>query len=284
MIYIIIAVHNRKQFTHSCLESLFAQSYKDFKVIIIDDGSTDGTGEMIRKDFPSVIVLQGDGNLWWSRATNLGVEYALRENADYILTLNDDTIASEDFLQKMMFWAEKYPTALLGAFAVDADNKQPFFGGEIINWKTASSTYLIDVLKPEDYRGLHEVFHFPGRGLLIPSEVFRKTGMYSSESFPQLAADYDFTHRAYRSGYKIYCNYDAIIFVFPRASGDAQNRKNKSWKSYYNHLFGIKGGGNLRIFWLYARRNCPKRYLLFFLVTGSIRRIFGYLIDWISVN
>lgn len=283
-LYIVIPVHNRKDFTRNCLLSLQPQTVQNFKTIVIDDGSTDGTSEMIQKEFPEVTLLHGDGNLWWTGATNLGVQYALNHSADYIITLNDDTIAAEDLIEKMMFWTERIPDALLGAFSLDAQTKKPVYGGEIINWKTAGSKFLLDILKLEEWRGLHEVSHFPGRGLLIPAEVFHKIGLFDAKHFPQAAADYDFTHRAVRAGYSLYCDYDAKLLIYPDASGDVQLRKKKSLRNYYYHLFGIKGGGNLKRFMLYAFRNCPQKYLIFFLIIGLIRRIFGYPVDWLIEN
>jgi GT2 family glycosyltransferase len=278
MIHIIIPVHNRKEFTRQCLFSLRQQTYKDFEVVVVDDGSSDGTYEMLENEFPEVHVIKGNGNLWWTAATNLGVKYALESDAEYILTLNNDTIATEDFLEKMVYWAEKEPKALLGAFAIDANTKKPVYGGEIINWKWASSKFLLDILPQEKWHGLHEVTHFPGRGLLIPVEVFKDIGLHDEKNFPHYAADYDFTHRAIRAGYKVFCNYDARLLIYPEESGDAENRKKKSLKNYYNHLFGMKGGGNIKIFTKYAMRNCPLKYLGIFLLIGLIRRIGGYLI------
>lgn len=278
MLWIIIPVHNRKEFTHKCLISLRRQTFGDFKVIVIDDGSTDGTKEMLATEFPEVRVLAGDGNLWWTKATNRGVKYAIEHDAKYILTLNNDTIAAEDFLEKMFYWANKHPDALLGAFAIDAEAKQPIYGGEIINWKNATYKSLLTTLPKEERHGLHEVTHFPGRGLFIPTKVFRTVGLFNDKLFPHYAADYDFTHRAHRAGFKIYCNYDAVIYIYPDISGSHELRNIKNLKNYYNHLFGRKGGGNLKIFTIYAIKNCPKKYLLMFLFCGLFKRIFGYLL------
>lgn len=275
-IYIVIPVHNRKEFTKNCLLSLRKQTYQNFKTVIIDDGSTDGTAEMLANDFPEVQVIKGDGNLWWTAATNLGVKYALENNADYVLTLNNDTIAIEDFLEKMIYWADKTPNSLLGAFAIDADTKKPVYGGEIINWKWANSKFLLDILPKEQWHGLHEVTHFPGRGLLIPIEVFKKIGFFDEKHFPHYAADYDFTHRAIRAGYRVYCNFDAKLIIYPDVSGDAENRKKKSLKNYYNHLFGIKGGANLKVFTIYTLKNSPRYAVPFFLLRGYIQRLIGY--------
>jgi GT2 family glycosyltransferase len=281
LIFIIIPVHNRKEFTRNCLLSLRQQTYKYFKVVVINDGSTDGTEEMLTNEFPEVHVIKGDGNLWWTASTNLGVKYALEKKADYILTLNNDTIATEEFLEKMIYWAEKTPNALLGAFALNANTKQPVYGGEIINWKWANSKFLLDILPKEQWYGLHEVTHFPGRGLLIPAEVFRKIGLYDEKYFPHYAADYDFTHKAIKAGYKVYCNYDAKLLIYPNVSSSIENRKKKNLKSYYTHLFGIKSNANIIIFIKYAFKNAPLLYLPSFLIVGLIRRIGGYLRDWL---
>src|SRR5258705_1835881 len=91
-IYIIIPVHNRKEFTRNCLYSLERQTRPCHQIIVVDDGSTDGTSEMLAKEFPGVIVLSGDGSLFWTAAINLGVRLALTLGAEYVLTLNNDTV------------------------------------------------------------------------------------------------------------------------------------------------------------------------------------------------
>ena len=103
-IYIIIPVHNRIHFTRSCLISLRSQTNKKFITIVVDDGSSDGTCEMIQKEFPEVIVLHGNGNLWWTGAINHGVKYAV-ENAmmdNYILTMNDDIVFGPNYLETLI--------------------------------------------------------------------------------------------------------------------------------------------------------------------------------------
>lgn len=281
MIYIIIPVHNRKEFTKNCLLSLRKQTYKDFKIVVIDDGSSDGTAEMLANEFPEVHVIKGDGNLWWTAATNLGVRYALENGTDYILTLNDDTIATPDFLEKMIYWAEKKPKALLGAFALDANTKEPVYGGEIMTWYNASSKKLLGIVPKEKQKGLHSVTHFPGRGLLIPKITFEKIGYFDVNNFPQRSADLDFTLRASRNGFPVYCNYDAKLYTYPDACGDSKYRQKKSLKNYYFHLFSIDGGGNVIEFTRFAIKNAPLKYLLFYLISGLTRRVGGYLREWI---
>jgi GT2 family glycosyltransferase len=276
MLFVVIPVFNRKEFTRKCLISLRDQSYKDFKIVIVDDGSSDGTPEMLESEFPEVVCLKGDGNLWWTASVNLGIEYALKNGSELVMTLNNDTIAAKSFMEQMISRSQKMPDTLLGAFAVDQQHHEPVYGGGKIKWLTASIQNLLEELPEKERKGLHEVDHFPGRGLLIPRKVFEKIGLFNDKELPHYFADYDFSHQAYKNGFKIYCNYDAVLYTYPEESGDHQNRRTKSFQNYRNHLFGIKGGGNLRNFTTFALRNCPKAYLPSFLIAGYTKRFVGY--------
>ena len=283
MIYIVTPVFNRKDFTRNYLQALSAQTIKDFKVIIVDDGSTDGTSEMIEKEFPDVILLKEEGDLWWAAATNIGVKYALEQDeVDYIMTLNDDTLPAIDYIEKMILHAKENPDALLGAFTVDANTGENVFGGDIMNWSICAKEDLLKTKNIKKFEGLYEVNVYPGRGLLIPKKVFENIGFYDSKNFPQTVADLDFTVRATNFGYKIYSNYDAKIKEYPEESAGISIRKKKSWKNYYNHLFGYHGGGNLIWFTKFVIKNAPKKYLVQCLFIGISRRVVGYLRDWIK--
>lgn len=276
MLYVIIPVHNRWTYTKRCLESLREQTFTDFIVVVVDDGSTDDTADRLKEQFPEVVRLQGDGTLFWTAATNMGVRYAMDQGADYVMTLNNDTIAPPEFLDRMMTWAQKRPRALLGALGVDADTGKACFGGEIMDWRKASGTPLLSLLPESEHSGLHEVSFFPGRGLLIPRVVIETVGYFDEKVFPHYAADYDYTFLAARHGFVTYCNYDARLLTYPYASGDFMNRRRRTLRGYYNHLFGIKGGGNLRNYTRFVLRNCPRRYRARALFLGYVRRVGGY--------
>ena len=89
MIAAILTCFNRKEKTRKCLESLF-RILPDCDVYITDDGSTDGTNEMLHKYFPQVYVVSGNGNLFWSRGMYTAWKEAVKGNYEYYLWLNDD--------------------------------------------------------------------------------------------------------------------------------------------------------------------------------------------------
>jgi GT2 family glycosyltransferase len=144
-IYIVIPVHNRWEATQECLESLRCQTEKDFQVILVDDGSTDGTSYYVRTKYPEAVLLEGDGNLWWAGATNLGVRYSLQtaQAEDYILTLNNDTILPTTYLCTLLSLSRRMPRGLIGSIALSYEERDVVVdGGVRIDWPSAKFTSL----------------------------------------------------------------------------------------------------------------------------------------------
>ena len=103
-IAIIIPVFNHLDYTKRCVSSLedclsrSTLKHSAWDLVVIDDGSTDGTSEYLEKQHPAVHVLHGDGNLWWSGGANVGARHALEElQSDYILLWNNDVFPAEDY-------------------------------------------------------------------------------------------------------------------------------------------------------------------------------------------
>lgn len=277
-IHIVIPVFNRKEHTRECLKSLRAQTNTNYKVTIVDDGSTDGTEEMLKTEFPEVDILKGDGNLFWTAGVNMGLRHALKQGSEVFMTMNNDVVTDEQLIEKMIYWHRQKPEALIGALELDAFTKKPIFGGERLNWKLNKIDQVLEKLPESNRRGLHAVTHLPGRGLLIPKIVFEKIGLFDEDRFPHYIADYDFTHTARRAGFELFVNYDAKLLTYPEESGERQLRSNKSFKNYYKHLFDLKGGGNLRDFTRFTLKNCPPPYIPYHLLNGYTRRLLGYFL------
>jgi GT2 family glycosyltransferase len=100
---VVIPVHNRRAVTLRCLCNLEATGVLAWAdIVLVDDGSSDGTGEAVRERFPAVTILAGDGNLWWGGAIRLGMDFAMRAGADFIIWLNDDCLPDPGTLERLV--------------------------------------------------------------------------------------------------------------------------------------------------------------------------------------
>ena len=278
MLYIVIPVFNRWRYTQACLESLRTQTTQDFRVVVVDDGSTDETAAALVRDYPEVEVVQGDGNLFWTAGVNRGIERALALGADRVMTLNNDVLAAPDFVAQMLAAADSHPTVVLGAYELDAATGEAIYAGELLDFRTNTRHDLLVELPTEQRVGLHPVTYLPGRGLLIPKAVIDKIGLFDEKRLPHYMADFDYTSVARRAGFQVLINYAAKLSTYPEESGQTLTRKQRSAKGYVQHLFGIRGGGNMVNFTHFALKNCPKPYLPYFLLNGYARRLVGYFL------
>jgi GT2 family glycosyltransferase len=284
-IYIIIPVHNRKRFTRDCLLSIRKQAFQKIITIVIDDGSSDGTSAMIHKEFPEVVLLQGDGNLWWTGATNLGVKYAL-ENAtqrDYILTMNEDTIIRPNYLDTLLVCASKHPKSLIGSIALVKSGNDLVIedGGVKIYLYTAKFNRLArgrgykTVINEEPSVRLVDVLS--GRGTLIPAEVYQEVGLYDSVHLPQYGADYEFSLRAKKKGYNLFINYKSVVVNKVRATDINSKQELLKWGEFGKSLVSKSSPYCIRYRLNFAWLTCPKALFPSFFIFDISRLIIGFM-------
>ncbi|HEC65483.1 MAG TPA: glycosyltransferase family 2 protein [bacterium] len=278
-IYIVIPVHNRKKLTKQCLRCLYDQTYKEFKIVIFDDGSTDGTFEMIKEKYPEIILLRGDGNYWWSKSVNEGIKYALKRNAQYILLLNDDVVLPGDYVESFVNVARHKPDIIMGSPNYDLNTGKLTFAGEHKDWILATAKRNIDLFNRRtlERKVLVGSDYLPGRGLWIPAKVFKKIGLFDGKRFPQAAADYDLTIRAKRARFSVCCNMLAKVYFNLDDTGPNKFKRFGRLKNLWEYLASIKSVGNLQIRWRFGIKNCPRDLLVSYLILDTLRIIGGYV-------
>lgn len=215
MVYVITPVYNRKQLTNRFLACLQKQTYKDIETVIIDDGSTDGTSEMIHDLYPDVTVIQGTGDLWWTGATNEGLLYVIGKASDddYVLIINDDLEFETDYIERLVTFADKNPKTLVGSVVVDiAKPDRIWDGGRMTNWFTAKDRILNTGNSLAEFGpdASYEVSQLTGRGMLAPVPVFKEAGLYDAVRFKH-RGDTELPVRASLMGYKQVVFYGAIV-------------------------------------------------------------------------
>src|ERR1041384_3597543 len=126
---LVIPVFNRRETTLQALRSLsrIDKAGLDVRIFIVDDGSTDGTSEAIRREFAEVELIAGDGTLHYAGGTNRGIMAALSWDADYVLTMNDDSVFHDQFLRRMVKTAQENPRSVVGALLLLWDQPHKVF-------------------------------------------------------------------------------------------------------------------------------------------------------------
>ena len=214
---VVFPVHNRRELTLQCLQSLARIESENLSVhtIVVDDGSTDGTSEAIEMEFPEVEIVKGDGNLWFTEGTNVGVRAALRNNPDYILMMNDDQIFDSKFLKFMVETAEKYPHSVVGSLLLLWDTPHKLFQVSP-RWETLSggwrhwSHQTIWTVPQKPWR----VDIIVGNCVLVPAQAIRECGLMDSKRYPNFG-DAEYTPRLRKKGWKLLIDPRARVFCQP---------------------------------------------------------------------
>lgn len=107
---VVIVNWNGEEFLPECLNALRQQSWGDFKVVLVDNASTDDSVALAARSFPGIEVVRNDANVGFAAANNVGIAAALADpDVEYVLTLNNDTIPEPDFLERLLAAADQSP-------------------------------------------------------------------------------------------------------------------------------------------------------------------------------
>lgn len=205
----VIPVHGRVEWTVRCLRALAGGTVVP-EVVVVDDGSPDGTAERLRTEFPTVVTLTADGNRWWAGATNIGVEHALAHGADYVLTLNNDSIVDRGAVEALLDADRSCGPALPSSQRHDLDNPgHCWSAGVYIDWHSRAVFRAAPVGGDDPF----PVDAGGGSSMLVPRACFEAIGMFDAARLPQNWADYDFQLRARAAGWRVLSVPRSIVYV-----------------------------------------------------------------------
>jgi len=249
-IYVVVPVFNRKSLTRRFLSCLSKQSFRHFETIVVDDGSTDGTAELVSEQFPDVRLLRGDGNLWWTGAINEGIRHAMARAApeDAILVINDDLEIGSGYLETLHGLWKSMPQTLIGSVAVGIRDPEVIVdGGTIVNWWTAKIRKLNSGRRLSEFEKSHheDVSLLTGRGTLIPIRVFRDIGLYNDRHYQQ-SGDDELPVRARNAGYSLVVSYAAVVETHTKASCSVNVSDTYSLRDFGQYFFGVRSNARLK--------------------------------------
>jgi GT2 family glycosyltransferase len=211
---VILLNLNQEHHTRACINSLLEVSFPHLDIVLIDNGSLDGSGERLARDFPTIRFVRNARNVGFAEGNNIGIRLALENGADYVMLLNNDTIVHRDFIQPLLELAEADERIGVqsGKVYFHSDPKKFWYAGGLFNIEKALAKHRgmfehdagqFDRAEESDFstgclmffsrRALHEV------GLLDPSYFI-------------YFEDVDWCLRARRIGWRVMFNPGCVIW------------------------------------------------------------------------
>ncbi|WP_163215991.1 glycosyltransferase family 2 protein [Clostridium thermarum] len=270
-VFIILLNYNGAVDTIDCIHSLERIDYDNYKIVVVDNESTDKSVSLIKKAIGNKHIFMSSGkNGGFAYGNNVGIRYALEQGAEYILLINTDTLVEPDFLSKLVGAAEEHPEAGLvtGRILYEGNRDKIWYGGGEINWKRFYGSHYQGE-NTEDKGGLRKVTFATGCLMLIKAEVFDKAGFLPEEYF-MYYEDVDFCAMIQEQGFTILYEPSAVIYhKVSASSGEEESAFAVEWNTR----------NRIRFIRKYKKRINFLSYIklmLFFYIT-RIGKIAGYI-------
>lgn len=232
LVCIIVLNYNGKEVIRTCLNSLLKHtSYPNYRVIVVDNGSSDGSREIIKKEYEKVQLLELPENVGFSKGMNAGARNALKGKPEFLLFLNNDIeIKQKKWLERLVNTLENSSAGIAGPRTVKPDgstDETGFYFDKRIRGK---------IKKPAITAGKQETDIVTGACVLVKTEVLKKIGLYDERFTPYLFEDIDLFCRARKAGYKIIYNPEAVITHLGSHSINKINSENVKINEYKNFI------------------------------------------------
>lgn len=211
--FIVILNWNNFPDTSKCIDSLLKINNPSFKIVIVDNCSDDDSAENLRKEFPQLIHLQTTTNLGYAGGMNLGIKFALKNNADFILISNNDMVYSKDFFEPLIQTINS--SDKIGVVSPKVlymhDKEKIYCAGGDFNFLRASGVAGFRNKNTKFY-GLvnRKITMAEGSCFLAKREVFERCGLIR-EDFFMYFEDLEFSDRV-RKYFEIWYCSDSIVY------------------------------------------------------------------------
>ncbi len=205
LVYIIILNWNGWRDTLECIQSCIKLTYANFRILVVDNGSTDDSVAAIRQNFPDIELLETGVNLGFAGGNNRGIKRALEENADFLWLLNNDTVVDRNALSELMALAESNnQIGVVGSkiFFYDKPKLLWFAGGSIT--KLTKLAYHFGHHQEDGvlYQTNRDVDFITGCSYLINRSTVQQVG-YMREEYFLYGEDTDWCIRIAKAGWRI---------------------------------------------------------------------------------
>jgi GT2 family glycosyltransferase len=279
-VYIVIPNWNGATRLRTCLDSLRDQT-QQHQVIVVDNGSVDGSVDIIQKEYPKAILIQHDKNKGFAGGVNPGIKYAINESAKYVALLNNDAVADKSWLKHLVEFLETYPKAgIVAAKMLDERGQHIDSTGECYTIWGLPFPRGKDEADENQYDKERWIFGASGGASIYRIKMLEQIGLFDEDFFAYYE-DVDISFRAQLAGWRV--GYEPKSKVSHQIG--ATSGKIKGFTTYHT----------LKNLPLLMWKNVPRRlmlrvwprlFLAYWLIAGrALRRgLFGAFIKGITMG
>jgi len=215
LVYAVILAWNHVDITLECLESLSKSQYKNFQIVVIDNGSTDGTTETVRRAYSTVEVMRVEVNIGIERAYNMGIEHALKNGAAYVMAMNNDIVVDPEMVTHLVQGIQNHSKA-----GMVSPKIYHYYDDKTLLWCVGAvwaafppRVKMIGYNVPDSVQFQRDLklSYVTSCCILMSREALQKAGLFDP-AYYFYNNDWDISARFYGAGYEIWFIADAHIW------------------------------------------------------------------------
>ncbi|WP_128982550.1 glycosyltransferase family 2 protein [Halarcobacter ebronensis] len=214
---IVICNFNKVDYLKGCLETLFKSNFENlsYDVIVVDNASTDGSSEFVKKNYPSVILLQNEENTGGSGGFDRGIRYCIDKKYEYVALLDNDILLEENTIINLINYIKENPkVGVVGSKICTMDNPEIVQEmGSFIDFENKFN-FEVPLKSYKDDNTLPEVVvcdYVPACCLVTTKEILEKVGSFNTDHFIYWD-DMDWCKRVTNLGFEIHAINNSRVF------------------------------------------------------------------------
>lgn len=213
-VYIIILNWNGRDLTLDCLKSLSKVQYDNYKILVVDNGSSDNSVIIIKKEYPNVKILELDFNIGFAAGNNAGFEFIKNQNPDHVIFLNNDTLIDKNFIEPLV--KPLLENSLIGQtvpkiFYANDGGRIWYASGKVNLWLGLVYHKGIRKFDAESFNDSKITDYATGCCFCMRAKDFKEFGGFDT-SFPMYGEDVDLSLRIRANEKKILYVPDSIVW------------------------------------------------------------------------
>ncbi len=208
---VIILNYNGRAFLAPCLDSLLRSTHHALRILVVDNGSTDGSLDLVRSDYPTVETLDNGRNLYFCKGNNRGIEHALGQAPDYLFVLNNDTTVAPDCVERLVAFMERTPTAGACQPLLLFMERPDLINSAGCRCTLSGKTWDDKFMRPRTEASPAQVLGVTGGAMFVRPAALARTGGFC-EAFTMYSEDVDLSLRLRSAGWDLYLVPEALVW------------------------------------------------------------------------